>query len=256
MKAQIAQMDKELERSHKTNTNLNLQIDDFKLRLKSTENELGDQRASVAKQKNVLTRVRADLHQAAQHLQQPKQLVDSVRSLYSKYCSSGKDYTTPLEDDVQNEYNRQRDFLERNVESLRKKLAKSEDMHKAESTRIMQENVALIREINDLRRELKIARSNEHQLEATLQTTRKISQMRGQTLPASTLEFSGTAGAANRTLSATQQADQLERIITMQKQEIRRLRSALQKLESHARDRPPSTGRLPELDTSAPLSTA
>jgi hypothetical protein len=50
------------------------------------------------------------------------------------------------------------------VEGLKKKLTKDSEMHKTENTRIMMENVALIKEINELRREcklLKVGRRNE-----------------------------------------------------------------------------------------------
>jgi hypothetical protein len=49
------------------------------------------------------------------------------------------------------------------VEGLKKKLTKDSEMHKTENTRIMMENVALIKEINELRREcklLKVSRIN------------------------------------------------------------------------------------------------
>lgn len=47
---------------------------------------------------------------------------------------------------------------------MKKKLTKDSEMHKTENTRIMMENVALIKEINELRREcklLKVSRRNQ-----------------------------------------------------------------------------------------------
>lgn len=49
-----------------------------------------------------------------------------------------------VEPDIQKEYHRQRDYLERTVSSLRRKLAKDSEMHRADTVRVMQENVALI----------------------------------------------------------------------------------------------------------------
>merc|ERR1712178_279327 len=47
-----------------------------------------------------------------------------------------------------------RDYLEKSVESLKRKLLKDSDVHRQDNMRILQENVARIREINDLRREI------------------------------------------------------------------------------------------------------
>ena len=54
--------------------------------------------------------------------------------------------------DIAREYNRQREYLEKSVESLQRKLTKDSEVHRQDNMRIMQENVSLIRENNDLRR--------------------------------------------------------------------------------------------------------
>merc|ERR1712176_415607 len=56
--------------------------------------------------------------------------------------------------DILREYNRQTDYLEKSVESLKRKRLKGSDVHRRDNNRILQENVALIREINELRREI------------------------------------------------------------------------------------------------------
>ena len=56
--------------------------------------------------------------------------------------------------DIAREYNRQREYLEKSVETLERKLMKVFEVHRQDNVRIMQENVVLIRENNDLRREI------------------------------------------------------------------------------------------------------
>lgn len=63
-----------------------------------------------------------------------------------------------VQEDIQREYNRQRDYLERTVEALKSKLNKDVERHRRDNMKIMQENVALIKEINELRKELKAAK--------------------------------------------------------------------------------------------------
>jgi len=43
-----------------------------------------------------------------------------------------------VDHDIQKEYNRQRDYLEKTVDSLKRKLSKDMDLHKTDSMRIMQ----------------------------------------------------------------------------------------------------------------------
>ncbi len=50
-----------------------------------------------------------------------------------------------MDEDLQREYARQREHLERSVVSLRKKMSKDSEIHRADNVRVMQENVSLIR---------------------------------------------------------------------------------------------------------------
>ena len=113
-----------------------------------------------------------DLHNTVGLIQEPAQLKESVVKLYHTFhrideesLASG---TGQFEADAQDEYSRQREHLERNVTALKKKLKKESEIHKSDNVRIMQENVTLIKEINELRKELKIARSTVHDLDTAL----------------------------------------------------------------------------------------
>lgn len=58
--------------------------------------------------------------------------------------------------DVSSEYARQRGYLEKTIEGLKRKLAVDADAHRTNELRIMSHNVTLIRELNELRREIKV----------------------------------------------------------------------------------------------------
>merc|ERR1719222_1374200 len=88
-----------------------------------------------------------------EHIQEPKLLKESISGLYRKYIQIGAK-NLDLDTDMHKEYNRQRDYLEKSVDSLKRKLEKDSQTHRIDNMRIMQENVSLIREINDLRREI------------------------------------------------------------------------------------------------------
>ena len=56
------------------------------------------------------------------------------------------------------EYTRQREYLERSVADLKRQLTRDTQLHSDENRRIMQDNVALVKEINDLRHTIKMMR--------------------------------------------------------------------------------------------------
>ena len=84
-----------------------------------------------------------------------------------------------MDTDVQQEYARQREYPERTVASLRYKFHKDQDVHRTDNVKIMQENVTLIKEINQLRRNLSSAKQKERALECEVKVA-KIGSQPGQ----------------------------------------------------------------------------
>jgi predicted RNase H-like nuclease (RuvC/YqgF family) len=100
-----------------------------------------------------------------------------------------------------------------------------------------QENVSLIKEINDLRRELKIARTNVHDLEAALGLHRKTNQ--------------GHATEALAQITSTNKNAQLERdlqeklkVIELQQHQLVSLKHELRDIEMTSPNRPSSGTKL------------
>jgi len=238
MKVQIAKMDEELADYYKSNTDLKLEIEKMKLQLDASDRERRTTEQRAAHLQNRLTRFQADLHMTATLVTEPKQLVESVKSLYGMYCEEGGNFTTTIEEDIQQEHNRQREFLERSVAGLRGKLNRSSKMAAEDTGRVMHENVVLISEINALRTELEHSQMNGQKLESALEHTVKLSSMRGETLMMGS-SMGATAGSGG----GGDGGAGLERIIDHQKDQIRKLRLALQQSESTARDRPQSVGK-------------
>lgn len=246
MTLQISQMDDELAKYHELNTRLELDIENLHLKLKASDTEVkkANERLSIMDQR--MLRFRSDLHSAAAFTTEPKKLVPAIRSLYKTYCEKGVEYTSSMEEDVQREATRQREFLEKSNTTLRGKLEGTRKLHEEDATRIMKENVVLIGEINVLRQELQLSQRETQKLSASLQTTRKLSEMKtGQPLP----DLSASMNATG-TLRQSLESGNLEKIITMQREQIRKLRSSMSTKEMTERDRPPSSGtRLEPLHT-------
>lgn len=153
MKKEIQAMDADLEGYHKKNTQLQVNIQQLKNKHNTLQDDIVSQRKKMTDCQTVVKRFKTDLHECVQFIQEPRLLKESVSALYKKYVPNGVK-KQELDSDIQREYNRQRDYLEKSVENLKKKLLKDSDVHRQDNTRVLQENVQLIIEINNLRREI------------------------------------------------------------------------------------------------------
>merc|ERR1719203_2368567 len=153
MLTQIQAMEGELDDYMRKNKQLALDISQLQMKQRALQEEIKSQKKRLRDDLALIKRFKLDLSDCMETIQEPKQLKESVANLYRKYVQSGAK-KLDLDTDMQKEYNRQRDYLEKSVESLKRKLEKDSQAHRIDNMRIMQENVSLIREINDLTREI------------------------------------------------------------------------------------------------------
>ncbi|KAI9207649.1 uncharacterized protein BJ171DRAFT_278891 [Polychytrium aggregatum] len=146
-------MDVELDLYHKSNADLEFSIADLKLKLKASDREVEKEKNKVNALTNFLRRFKIELNECAQQSSDPKKLKGQVKALYQKYCKENINEDEE-EVDIQQEYARQREYLERTAASLKKKVVKDQSLHRIDNVRIMDENVALLKEINLLRKDL------------------------------------------------------------------------------------------------------
>ncbi|XP_069498550.1 cilia- and flagella-associated protein 57 [Ambystoma mexicanum] len=241
MKEQIQEMESELERFHKQNTKLELNITELGQKLKATNHEMHKEMQKLRDAESVIKRFKTDLHNCVGLIQEPKKLKDTIVELYSKYVqTSDAMEIVGVDSDIHREYSRHREHLEHTVATLQKKLVKDTENHRADNVRIMQENVSLIKEINELRRELKIARQQVHDLESTLGLNRKNRKP-------GIHDAQATDRLQTPKVMRLNMEEETQRIIELQKLEIKRLRDQIQTLEQIPGVRPPSGGKLPAL---------
>ncbi|XP_072628724.1 cilia- and flagella-associated protein 57 isoform X3 [Canis lupus baileyi] len=242
MKEQIQEMEAELEHFHKQNTQLELNITELWQKLRATDQEMHRERQKERDLEALVKRFKTDLHNCVAYIQEPRLLKEKVRALFEKYVQRADMVEIAgLNTDLQQEYARQREHLERNLATLKKKVVKESELHRTDYVRIMQENVSLIKEINELRRELKFTRSQVYDLEAALKLTKKI---RPQDVP-ETVPSEDVCSAAP-TMRLNEQ-EETGRIIEMQRLEIQRLRDQIQEQEQVPGFHPLAGIRLPSL---------
>ena len=81
--------------------------------------------------------LKTELHETVQHIQDPKALKDSVKRMYQKHVTEAV-ASRAIEPDIAAEYTRQREYLEKSVESLKRKLNKNMELHRSDNMRMMQ----------------------------------------------------------------------------------------------------------------------
>jgi len=86
------------------------------------------------------------------HITDFKKLKAGVIRLHKKYVKE-EVKNEAGDTDLHREYANKRRYLENNVNYLRQMLQKDQDVHKKENQKIMSENVYLLQEINDQRKE-------------------------------------------------------------------------------------------------------
>merc|ERR1719271_2055481 len=166
MRQQIKAMDFELEEYQRKNKQLALDISQHQMKQRALVEEIKSQKKKLFGDLMLIKRFKLDLDECVAFASEPKHLKEAVAALFRKYVQSTV-RTLDLDTDSQKEYNRTRDYLEKSVDSLKRKLQEDSEVHRIDNMRIMQENVSLIREINDLRREINFLKHEGSAQEAT-----------------------------------------------------------------------------------------
>ncbi|XP_072239030.1 cilia- and flagella-associated protein 57 [Leuresthes tenuis] len=178
-KEKIHQLEEELVQIDKSNTQLKLTVSDLRLKLRIRDKEMHREMQRVKNLETLCERLKSDLHKCAGFIQEPKKLKDSVQLIYARYVSNTDGVEkSSVDDDIQRVFRYQRDHLEKTVNSLKMKLAKSAEEHEKVYVKIMKENVTLITEINELRKELRLVRTQAKDYKAQLVILKKPNKSR------------------------------------------------------------------------------
>ncbi|TSL47697.1 Cilia- and flagella-associated protein 57 [Bagarius yarrelli] len=218
MKERVHQMEAELEQFRKKGIQLELIISELKQKLKAVEKERQRETQRVRDVDAELHRLKTELHNCVGFIQEPRKLKETIREIYLHYVHRSDVVEVARADaDVQREYSRQREHMERNMDSLRSKLAKDIKAHEEKNRKLMKENVSLITEINDLRRDLRLMRAQIYNYETQSGLNRNKSR-----------SATYIKQVASPTASQLNLEGEAEHIIQQQRLEIQRLRKEIQ----------------------------
>merc|ERR1712139_740995 len=113
-------------------------------------NEVKNLRTKLDEQQSFKKKFKDDVFDCLHHITDFKKLKAGVIRLHKKYVKE-EVKNEAGDTDVHKEYAQKRRYLENNVNYLRLMLQKDQDVHKKENSKIMSENVQLLKEINDQR---------------------------------------------------------------------------------------------------------
>ncbi|XP_063263369.1 LOW QUALITY PROTEIN: cilia- and flagella-associated protein 57 [Prinia subflava] len=243
MKKQISEMEEELEQFRKERTELKLNITHLQQKQRATAREVHREMEQKQHMETLIRRFKADLHNCVSSVSDSRKMKESIRELYTKYVHPSDMAEAQAEDaDLRQQIKKQQEYNERHVAVLRKKAMKDKEMQHSAYMLIMKENVSLIKEINDLRQELRVANMHVHDLQSALRLYKKRKAVQ-DTAPSSELLSSPTVLRLNAEMEA-------EKIIEMQQLEIQYLRGQIQEKGQalNCQVQPLSVRNLPELN--------
>ncbi|GBG33254.1 Cilia- and flagella-associated protein 57 [Hondaea fermentalgiana] len=157
MKDQIKEMDHELEQYHKRNAELDVMIGDLRSKLDAMQKAIMTNRQRLTDQKTRMLRFKGALHECARHAQHPERLRSQVEAMFQASMNDEVKSET-VDVDIKREYLRQKDFLEKSADLLKRRLSTDVQRHKEENMSIMERNMGLIKEIGDLRDQIRHTR--------------------------------------------------------------------------------------------------
>jgi hypothetical protein len=143
-------MRQELKHFNRVNQNLALIVDDLRMRQEGLTTEVKNLRQNLDEQEGYKKKFKDDVFEVLHHITDFKKLKAGVIRLHKKYVKE-EVKNEAGDTDVHKEYAQKRRYLENNVNYLRLMLQKDQDVHKKENSKIMSENVQLLKEINDQR---------------------------------------------------------------------------------------------------------
>lgn len=230
-------MKQEMQRYQKNDEQLRLELNELHLKIDAKKAEIDTRTKELEEVKQMTKQFKLEVHGVYQKLQEDevkevkkrKMFAPALAALYRKYVgdeasSSGSAASQKKSKlaDIQVERNRERDALERNITAIARRINRGNEEHSRQHSRMMEENVMLMSQISEIRRQ-----------NGKLMKNRKI------------IEESS---------KSTYSAEELNKIIEMQKGRIAQLTDQLKQLQLRGnvtRRVPMSQTRLPPMNVSA-----
>ena len=149
----LYEMERELIKSVKEQSDNVAQIDEFKAKLSTACQNLVYEKRKVGQAQSSLSKVLKDLEFLQPVLQDTKKLKETAGNICNKYVA-GNITLNEEEETTDNEAVRQKEYLEKVVTSLKNQLKQMEKLNKLNSAKMLRDNKVLLNEISLLKKEM------------------------------------------------------------------------------------------------------
>jgi WD40 repeat protein len=154
-KEKIQEKDQELEQFHKNNLTLRDNIGELRDQITAQQTEIKQLLNKLKDFETYRGRVKTDIGELAQLVQDPELLRQGIDKVFHDHVlARGGKRTAPLAAELKAEFQTHTDFLGRTVESLKRKVAEDHTAHRGQVSSVMTDNLKLIGEINELRKDI------------------------------------------------------------------------------------------------------
>ncbi|XP_012224330.2 cilia- and flagella-associated protein 57 [Linepithema humile] len=177
LKKKVWSMEVEFTNHRKINESLELQLQEMREKLRAARQQINCEVQKNRRSRQLLRKIRIDIFDVAGLIQEPNALKTAVKELYHKYSADDELLRSRKADlDAQCELMRQKDYLEKTIESLKKQVLQDTSPGDKGSKRMTEDNSTLIVEVNALRGQLKEARKHILHMESLLDLKQESTQ--------------------------------------------------------------------------------
>lgn len=146
----IGEMEKKLEELQQNNKQLALQLQELRDKYYGADLELRKERNRFQSAKHQYQQVCREIYNVTGLIQKPEELKRGITNLCHRYSDDKElQKSLALDEDVQNEFLRQREHLEKMTKNAKMKSGQKKDT--GETMKLMKENMELLAELNKLR---------------------------------------------------------------------------------------------------------
>ena len=145
-------MDKKLKKYNSVNASLGFMVEDLRVRQGLIQNFIEKNRVIQWNNDTIINNFKNAVYQVVQYTDDHQQLKQAVNQSLFYFIKNEQKKDGEINQNIKNEYENQKKFLENSMHSLKKRLETESQIHKADNLHVMTDNMDLIQRIHDVRK--------------------------------------------------------------------------------------------------------
>ena len=147
-------MDKKLKEYNEVNASLGFMVEDLRVRQTLINKAISANSDILRNNDMIIEKFKNSVHEVVQFIDDHQQLKSAVNQRLYGFVADQKARDEDVNQNIKQEYENQKKFLENSMHSLKKRLEVESQIHKADNLSIMTDNMDLIKKINEVRKNI------------------------------------------------------------------------------------------------------